>query len=107
MLLVRGQAGSLSVRPRAATGGDDAAGLEPIRRPAGRPSPSCFASSGHRGAVFPAEPSDGCGREVLDALREHGTLFYPDLQAIADLLVTESRRASVTAGPGTHERRRL
>jgi ATP-dependent Lhr-like helicase len=43
----------------------------------------------HRGSVVPAEPNDGCGREVLDALRRHGALFHSDLQAVADLLPTE------------------
>ncbi len=38
----------------------------------------------HRGAVAPAEPTDGCGREVLDVLRGHGALFHADLQAITD-----------------------
>jgi ATP-dependent helicase Lhr and Lhr-like helicase len=36
----------------------------------------------HRGDVAPAEPTVGSGREVLDALRAHGALFHPDLQAI-------------------------
>jgi ATP-dependent Lhr-like helicase len=40
----------------------------------------------HRGSVAPAEPPAGCGREVLDALRGHGALFHPDLQAITKLL---------------------
>jgi ATP-dependent Lhr-like helicase len=43
----------------------------------------------HRGAVIPAESSDGCGREVLDALRGRGALFHSDLQAVTDLLPTE------------------
>ena len=43
----------------------------------------------HRGAVVPAEPSDGWGRAVLDALRERGALFHPDLQAITELLPAE------------------
>jgi ATP-dependent helicase Lhr and Lhr-like helicase len=43
----------------------------------------------HRGAVVPAESSDGCGRAVLDALHERGALFHSDLQAIAKLLPTE------------------
>ena len=34
----------------------------------------------------PAEPTAGCGREVLDALRGHGALFHPDLQAITKRL---------------------
>jgi ATP-dependent Lhr-like helicase len=36
----------------------------------------------HRGAVAPAEPGAGSGREVLDALRERGALFHSDLQAV-------------------------
>jgi ATP-dependent helicase Lhr and Lhr-like helicase len=40
----------------------------------------------HRGSVAPAEPPAGCGREVLDALRGHGALFHPDLQAITNRL---------------------
>jgi ATP-dependent Lhr-like helicase len=43
----------------------------------------------HRGAVTPAEPADGAGREVLDALRGHGALFHPDLQAVMGRLPTE------------------
>jgi ATP-dependent helicase Lhr and Lhr-like helicase len=43
----------------------------------------------HRGAVAPAEPSAGCGREVLDALRGHGALFHSELQAITGRLATE------------------
>jgi ATP-dependent helicase Lhr and Lhr-like helicase len=43
----------------------------------------------HRGSVAPAEPTDGSGREVLDALRGHGALFHPDLQAIMGRLPTE------------------
>jgi ATP-dependent Lhr-like helicase len=43
----------------------------------------------HRGAVVPAESSDGCGRDVLDALRQHGALFHSDLLARTSLLPTE------------------
>ncbi len=35
----------------------------------------------HRGSAVPAEPRAGVGRDVLDALREHGALFHSDLQA--------------------------
>jgi ATP-dependent helicase Lhr and Lhr-like helicase len=42
----------------------------------------------HRGAVAPAEPTAGSGREVLDALRGHGALFHSELQAIIDGLPT-------------------
>jgi ATP-dependent helicase Lhr and Lhr-like helicase len=43
----------------------------------------------HRGTVEPAEPTAGPGREVLDALRECGALFHPDLQAIMSRLPSE------------------
>jgi ATP-dependent Lhr-like helicase len=43
----------------------------------------------HRGAVAPAEPSAGCGRQLLDALRERGALFHSDLRAVTDLLPSE------------------
>jgi ATP-dependent helicase Lhr and Lhr-like helicase len=43
----------------------------------------------HRGAAMPAEPTAGSGREVLDALREHGALFHSDLQAITGRLPAE------------------
>ena len=43
----------------------------------------------HRGTAMPAEPSAGCGREVLDALRERGALFHTDLQAVTGRLPTE------------------
>jgi ATP-dependent Lhr-like helicase len=43
----------------------------------------------HRGAAVPAEPTAGSGREVLDALRDHGAQFHPDLQAITHRLPTE------------------
>jgi ATP-dependent Lhr-like helicase len=35
----------------------------------------------HRGNSLPAEPTAGCGREVLDALRAHGAQFHSELQA--------------------------
>jgi ATP-dependent Lhr-like helicase len=38
----------------------------------------------HRGASAPAEPADGPGRGVLDALRGQGALFHGDLQAITN-----------------------
>jgi ATP-dependent helicase Lhr and Lhr-like helicase len=43
----------------------------------------------HRGAVAPAEPTAGPGRQVLDALRGHGALFHSDLQAITNSLPTD------------------
>ncbi len=35
----------------------------------------------HRGAAAPAQPTTGCGRDVLDALRGRGALFHSELQA--------------------------
>jgi ATP-dependent helicase Lhr and Lhr-like helicase len=43
----------------------------------------------HRGAVAPAEPDVGSGREVLDALRGHGALFHAELQTIMGRLPSE------------------
>jgi ATP-dependent helicase Lhr and Lhr-like helicase len=43
----------------------------------------------HRGAVTPAEPDVGSGRDVLEALREHGALFHTDLQTIMGRLPSE------------------
>jgi ATP-dependent Lhr-like helicase len=43
----------------------------------------------HRGAVVPAESSEGCGREIVDALRAQGALFHSDLQAVTNLLAAE------------------
>jgi ATP-dependent helicase Lhr and Lhr-like helicase len=43
----------------------------------------------HRGAVAPAEPTAGSGREVLDALRGRGALFHSDLQTTTNRLPTE------------------
>jgi ATP-dependent helicase Lhr and Lhr-like helicase len=43
----------------------------------------------HRGSVAPAEPTDGCGREVLDALRRRGALFHSELQANTNRLPTD------------------
>jgi ATP-dependent helicase Lhr and Lhr-like helicase len=40
----------------------------------------------HRGAVAPAEPTAGFGRDTLDALRAHGALFHSELQAITGSL---------------------
>ncbi|HEV3378932.1 MAG TPA: DEAD/DEAH box helicase [Thermoleophilaceae bacterium] len=83
--------GRLSVLEPAADG-EDPAGGEP--RPSGktpsRRTPITFMLrqdlpwllQAHRGAVTPAEPTVGSGREVLHALRQHGALFHADLQAI-------------------------
>jgi ATP-dependent helicase Lhr and Lhr-like helicase len=43
----------------------------------------------HRGGVVPAEPREGCGRAILDALRERGAMFHSELQDITALLPTE------------------
>ena len=43
----------------------------------------------HRGDAAPAEPTNGSGREVLDALRGRGALFHSDLQAITGRLPAE------------------
>jgi ATP-dependent helicase Lhr and Lhr-like helicase len=74
--------------------------LEPAAEGGGTPSPSAKTPSrrtpitfmlrgdlpwllqAHRGAVAPAEPTAGAGREVLDALRGQGALFHADLQAV-------------------------
>ena len=81
--------GRLSVLEPAADSDDPAAG-EPrhsIKTPSRR-TPITFMLrdlpwllQAHRGAVAPAEPTAGSGREVLDALRRHGALFHADLQA--------------------------
>ncbi len=90
--------GRLSVLEPAGDGDDPAAG--PPRQASKTPSrrtPITFMLrqdlpwllQAHRGAVAPAEPTDGPGRDVLDALRGHGALFHHDLQAITDSLPTE------------------
>jgi ATP-dependent Lhr-like helicase len=43
----------------------------------------------HRGSLAPAEPTDGCGQEVLDALRRRGALFHSELQAGTGRLPTD------------------
>ena len=90
--------GRLSVLEPAAEGGDPAAS-EPrfASKSPSRRTPITFMLrqdapwllQAHRGAVAPAEPTDGCGREVLDALRGRGALFHSDLQAITDRLPSE------------------
>jgi ATP-dependent helicase Lhr and Lhr-like helicase len=42
----------------------------------------------HRGGAVPTEPVAGCGREVLDALRDHGAQFHSDLQTLTRSLPT-------------------
>jgi ATP-dependent Lhr-like helicase len=46
-----------------------------------------------RGALIPAEPAAGRTREVLDALRQHGALFRPDLAALTGRLPYEIEEA--------------
>jgi ATP-dependent helicase Lhr and Lhr-like helicase len=90
--------GRLSVLERAANGDDPAAGQPRLSsKTPSRRTPITFMLrqdlpwllQAHRGAVAPAEPTAGPGREVLDALRGHGALFHSDLQAIAGRLPTE------------------
>jgi ATP-dependent helicase Lhr and Lhr-like helicase len=90
--------GRLSVVEPAAEGEDHAAG-EPRRsgKTPSRRTPITFMLrqdlpwllQAHRGAVAPAEPDVGSGREVLDALRGQGALFHSDLQAVTGRLPTE------------------
>jgi ATP-dependent helicase Lhr and Lhr-like helicase len=90
--------GRLSVVEPAADGDDPAAG-EPRSsgKTPSRRTPITFMLrqdlpwllQAHRGAVAPAEPNVGCGREVLDALRGRGALFHNDLQAITGRLPSE------------------
>ena len=90
--------GRLSVLEPAAASDDPAAG-EPrySSKTPSRRTPITFMLrqdlpwllQAHRGAVAPAEPTAGSGREVLDALRGHGALFHSDLQAITGGLPTE------------------
>jgi ATP-dependent Lhr-like helicase len=90
--------GRLSVLEPAIDGDDPAAG-EPRRssKTPSRRTPITFMLrqdlpwllQAHRGAVAPAEPTAGSGREVLDALRGHGALFHSDLQAITGSLPTD------------------
>jgi ATP-dependent helicase Lhr and Lhr-like helicase len=90
--------GRLSVLEPAADGDDPAAAeSRPSVKTPSRRTPITFVLrddlpwllQAHRGAVAPAEPTDGAGRAVLDALRGHGALFHPDLQAIMGRLPTE------------------
>src|SRR5437764_8712905 len=43
----------------------------------------------HRGRSLPSEPTGGPARAVLDALRQHGAQFHPELQALTRRLPTE------------------
>jgi ATP-dependent helicase Lhr and Lhr-like helicase len=46
-----------------------------------------------RGEATPAEPGPGRTRDVLDALREHGALFRPDLATVTGRLPAEVEEA--------------
>jgi ATP-dependent helicase Lhr and Lhr-like helicase len=46
-----------------------------------------------RGEAIPAEPGPGRTRDVLDALREHGALFRPDLATVTGRLPAEVEEA--------------
>jgi ATP-dependent Lhr-like helicase len=90
--------GRLSVLEPAADGDDPVAGeARHSSKTPSRRTPITFMLrqdlpwllQAHRGAVAPAEPTAGSGREVLDALRERGALFHSDLQAITNCLPTE------------------
>jgi ATP-dependent helicase Lhr and Lhr-like helicase len=98
--------GRLSVVEPAADNDDPAAG-EPRRssRTPSRRTPITFMLrqdvpwllQAHRGSAQPAEPTAGCGREVLDALRAQGAQFHAELQASTRRL---PRKASGTESPG-------
>jgi ATP-dependent Lhr-like helicase len=90
--------GRLSVLEPAVDGDDPAAGERPSSsKTPSRRTPITFMLRQdlpwllqcHRGAVAPAEPAAGSGREVLDALREQGALFHSELQVITNRLPTE------------------
>jgi ATP-dependent helicase Lhr and Lhr-like helicase len=94
--------GRLSVLEPAADGDDPAAG-SPIyaSKTPSRRTPITFMLrddlpwllQAHRGAVAPAEPTAGFGRDVLDALHARGALFHSDLQAITGGLPTDIEEA--------------
>ncbi|HTS95718.1 MAG TPA: crosslink repair DNA glycosylase YcaQ family protein [Streptosporangiaceae bacterium] len=46
-----------------------------------------------RGEAAPAEPGPGRTRDILDALREHGALFRPDLATVSGRLPAEVEEA--------------
>jgi ATP-dependent helicase Lhr and Lhr-like helicase len=46
-----------------------------------------------RGDLAPAEPGPGRTRDILDALREHGALFRPDLATVSGRLPAEVEEA--------------
>jgi ATP-dependent Lhr-like helicase len=94
--------GRLSVLEPAADGADPAAGKPRYAsKTPSRRTPITFMLredlpwllQAHRGAVAPAEPTAGSGREVLDALRRRGALFHSDLQDL-----TESLPADIEEG---------
>ena len=88
----------LSLVQPVAEGQDPAAG-EPRRagRSPSRRTPITFMLredlrwllQAHRGAAVPAEPTGGPARAVLDALRQHGAQFHPELQSLTRRLPTE------------------
>jgi ATP-dependent Lhr-like helicase len=90
--------GRLSVLEPAADGEDPTAG-EPRRsgKTPSRRTPITFMLredvprllQAHRGDAVPAESGAGSGREVLDALREHGAQFHSELQALTHRLPTD------------------
>ncbi len=90
--------GRLSVLEPAAEGDASPSpeGRDPGKRPSRR-TPITFMLredlpwllQAHRGAVAPAEPGLGSGREILDALRGRGALFHSELQVITGLGPTD------------------
>ncbi len=46
-----------------------------------------------RGEATPAEPGPGRARDIIDALRQHGALFRPDLAAVTGRLPAEVEEA--------------
>src|SRR5215211_2205929 len=88
--------GRLSVLEPAANGDESGEARPSVKTPSRR-TPITFMLrqdlpwllQAHRGAVAPAEPADGPGREVLEGLRAQGALFHSDLQATMGRLPTE------------------
>jgi ATP-dependent helicase Lhr and Lhr-like helicase len=89
--------GRLSVLEPAADGDDPAGGeRRDASKTPSRRTPITFMLrqdlpwllQAHRGAVVPAAPN-GCGQEVLDALRAKGALFHSELQAATGSLPAE------------------
>jgi len=84
--------GRLSLRPADRDGGNRRGAASPSRA-----TPVTFALrsdldwllQAKRGPSTPEEPAHGPAREVLDALREHGAMFAPDLCAATGRMPTE------------------